>query len=202
MSKQIDREEFVQAMKRLRYNDWHAGDLFDRLDKDKSGQLDAGEFSAFLEREPASKKSQASRETSGSKVPADLTDQLQEQATNQFQAKFDTGAYGMMFNTKLQRIGFRTATVDKVRLGLQAGATEAKAGGWTTDISGVSVCKREDYIQKVRDQLVVPRNSKLRSAGEVSYGVSPVRPGTLLPLCMGMSSIAREPVGRPGTAAF
>lgn len=201
-SKAIDREEFIAAMKRMRYVDWHANDLFDRLDKDKSGQLDAGEFTAFLENQPASKKREPSKERKASKTPADQTDELQEEATKRFQEKFETGAASLMFNMKLQRIGYRSATVDKVRLGLQSGATEAKAGGWTTDTSGVSVQVREDYIAKVREQLVLPRNSKLRATGGMSFGVSPEHPGDHLPLCMGMSSISRHPVARPQSSSY
>lgn len=198
-SKQIDRVEFHAAMKKMRYIDWHASDLFDRLDKDRSGQLDAGEFTAFLEQDP-SKKKEASKDRTSSKTgnAVDQTDELQDEAHKSFQAKFETGAYGLMFNTKLQHIGCRSNhTMDKLRLGLQAGDSEAKAGGWTTDTSGVQVCNREDYIAKVREQLVLHKNSKLRSTGEMKFGVAHHHQSDHLPLCMGMSTIARHPVHRP-----
>lgn len=198
-SKGIDKEEFIAAMKRMRYIDWHSNDLFDRLDKDGSGQLDAGEFTAFLEREPVSKKKTEERKESKEEAE-DNTEVLHDEATKKFQEKFETGATSLMFNTKLQRIGFRSATVDKVRLGYQAGATDSGAGGWTTDTSGVSVRVREDYIGKIRQQLVLPKNSKLRSEGGMSFGVLPEHPGDHLPLCDGMFYLGRKPVGRPSTS--
>lgn len=51
-----DKDLFVKAdlttlLAKLRYSDWHAGDLFQRLDKDYSGALSMEEFSGFLEGE-------------------------------------------------------------------------------------------------------------------------------------------------------
>jgi len=43
--------DFAQELAKLRYHDWHINDLFSRLDKDCSGSLSIGEFTAFLEKE-------------------------------------------------------------------------------------------------------------------------------------------------------
>jgi len=48
----VTGQGFCDALAQLRYPTWHAADLFRRLDKDDSGELSLGEFTAFLQKDP------------------------------------------------------------------------------------------------------------------------------------------------------
>lgn len=47
--------DFLEGLSRLRYHEWHINDLWHRLDKDSSGELTLGEFTAFICKDPPSK---------------------------------------------------------------------------------------------------------------------------------------------------
>jgi Ca2+-binding EF-hand superfamily protein len=47
--KEIEKQEFLQALQRNKYPDWHAGDLFTRLNRDGTGKMTAAEFVVHLE---------------------------------------------------------------------------------------------------------------------------------------------------------
>merc|ERR1712190_33047 len=44
----ISASQFSSVLKGMHYPEWHVNDLFSRLDKDTSGNLSIGEFTAFL----------------------------------------------------------------------------------------------------------------------------------------------------------
>eukprot|EP00746_Dinoflagellata_sp_MGD_P000971 gnl/MRDRNA2_/MRDRNA2_101812_c0_seq1.p1 gnl/MRDRNA2_/MRDRNA2_101812_c0~~gnl/MRDRNA2_/MRDRNA2_101812_c0_seq1.p1 ORF type:complete len:737 (-),score=143.80 gnl/MRDRNA2_/MRDRNA2_101812_c0_seq1:20-2230(-) len=194
---QIDRHEFVAALKRLRYLDWHVSDLFDRLDRDRSGQLSVEEFSAFLEKDHVQKRAKTKEESDG--LSEFQMEDPAAQALTAFQEKFETGAYSLIFNSKLQKIGTRSGhTADLIRAGTigqqahQASQTGA-IGHWTTDDSGGFAQKLErerDYCEEVRQKLKRPggatRISDMRIHGQHTYGVSPIYSKDYLPLCTGL----------------
>lgn len=52
---EISRDHFCRTLSNLRYHEWHAVELFKRLDVDGSGNLTIAEFTAFLEATPDKK---------------------------------------------------------------------------------------------------------------------------------------------------
>jgi len=64
--KPMNVHEFVTVLKRTKYIDWHASDLFRRLNKDVPGRLSAAEFTVYLENTEAldSKEKVAAETTS------------------------------------------------------------------------------------------------------------------------------------------
>mmetsp|Transcript_46627 Transcript_46627/g.86936 ORF Transcript_46627/g.86936 Transcript_46627/m.86936 type:complete len:633 (-) Transcript_46627:19-1917(-) len=63
---EISREHFCKTLSNLRYHEWHAVELFRRLDVDGSGNLTVGEFTAFLEQDPVKKEFKGPLEPMGS----------------------------------------------------------------------------------------------------------------------------------------
>jgi len=218
MSSGIDCEEFVSALKRLRYLDWHVGELFDRLDKDRSGQLSVGEFTAFLEKDNLRK---ISKDRSGSKDLAGQGKDPAQEAIENFEAKFETNAFATVFSVKLQKIGTRSGhTADLLREANNpdappGGSNSVKKGigGWVTDTTGgfAQVFQRDkDYVVECRkkmkerrpdmydDNLVLhesPAKSTLRPGGSKSFGISLPSMNAAwnhndgLPLCAGLEYV-------------
>merc|ERR1719453_2709609 len=183
---EIDRQEFISALKRLKYLDWHVSDLFDRLDRDRSGQLSVEEFSAFLEKAKAQKNPK--KKDDGDIISQFQVDNPSADALLMFQEKFETGAYSLIFNTKLQKIGTRSGhTADLIRAGTitDGGGNVSKSsmtgsstiGHWATDDTGGFAQKFErgmDYCEEVRRRLKHKERevSDLKINGHHTYGVS------------------------------
>merc|ERR1719453_719801 len=127
-----------------------------------------------------------------------------EQATRSFQEKFETGAYSLIFNSKLQKIGTRSGhTADLIRAGTMiqdTAKTQASTGGkWTTDDTGGFTQKFErekDWCEEVRNRLKRSEDSRahsdMRIHGQHSYGVSPMYTKDYLPLCMGLDHMSQR----------
>lgn len=215
---QVDRQEFVSALKRLRYLDWHASDLFDRLDRDRSGQLSVQEFTAFLEKDKEEKV-----ESKRSAPDPDGIRQLQMEdpskvATEIFQEKFATGAFSVIFSTKLQKIGTRSGhTADLLRdqgADFQetipgTGAMPGLPGGFVTDDTGGFAQRYQrsmDYCEEIRSSLKRPDGSQRKSClsidGHHTYGVSPMRNTDYLPLCMGLKHLIKREDFARSTVTF
>jgi Ca2+-binding EF-hand superfamily protein len=62
---QMSKEHFCAALTHMRYPQWHAEELFHRLDKDDSGHLSLSEFTAFMSPDPPARR----RERKGPLVP-------------------------------------------------------------------------------------------------------------------------------------
>lgn len=205
MNMELDRKEFTTALKRMRYIDWHVGDLFDRLDRDRSGQLSVEEFSAFLEKDRV--KASTTKKADGDGTTEIQMDDPTAAATRSFQEKFETGAYALIFNSKLQKIGTRSGHTSEL---IRAGQTDQQVmrstapnpgtvGRWTTDDSGGFAQRFErgtDYCEEVRKRLRrpdnSPRRSTLRMDGRHTYGVSPMYSVDYLPLCNGLDHMTQR----------
>lgn len=167
----ITRENFVDTLVRLRYDDWHFNDLFNRLDQDGSGSLGIGEFTAFLEpsraalssgrrrpRPPRAKprdadtpdtKLQYERPLTGGGTPAQklggsakLSARLSQMGRRKSSVYFPDG----------QSVSLKAAFDSRPELGVGYSATN-----WSVGADGSFQIKRPDYLGIVRNGLGGPQ---------------------------------------------
>jgi len=149
----VSESEFRNLLTRLRYPDWHAGNLFARLDKDGSGTLTIGEFTAFLEKEIPQRRVEAR--------------EVVALGTEARRKKVEGIHMNVVESPKLAHCGRGRTAIRWHDTG--AGDNDLLATNWHTDVQGLAVhLDRPDYLEQVRTGL-----DGLRSRNR-SLGLRPV----------------------------
>merc|ERR1712013_494130 len=142
---------------RLRYVEWHAKDLFSRLDKDCSGELTISEFTAFLFKDRSQDRSQQAK-TSKSTVPLD--EERKKQLEKTHIACAESSKLAVSPSSK-KRLAPRHNTPQNCSIGKSLNTTWLLQNSWYEN----GAVTRPDYIGMVKAG-VSQSSSELRHRGQ------------------------------------
>lgn len=174
-------------LERLRYRDWHALDLFDRIDVDGSQEIALSEFVDMLEKDGMPNFVVPPINLKGPGPPPGT----------ETRRKLLTGAHSMCaFSPKLAREDSRASSCPKPMSHLM-GSRCGAAIPWQSEYLGFSLrCERPNFPDMVREGLALPEDrfgTTLKSNGFHKMRGHPDRPKDLSDLSSAIASFDDSP---------
>lgn len=168
----ISQIDFVTTFIRLRYHEWHSNDLFDRLDRDHSGQISFNEFAAMLEREAEPKNALAPKR----QEPMKMLEPLGSEARRR---ELEGGHTLLANSTKLRSHMSRSVKANTVPC-----TEHCEGADW---VKALAVCyERPDQLHRIRDGIARRGHSELHRNGRHVLSGNPERAPDLCQTVLGL----------------